>query len=81
MSCRSYDLTLRTHGNRSSVCRPRAERVAKSSKTASVKCRSAMKSTATTEMSAPSAATEVGTSAESAAAKSATAATGPCRMA
>jgi hypothetical protein len=40
-----------------------------------------MKSTATTEMSAPSAATEVGTSAESAAAKSATATTGPCRMA
>ena len=77
MSCRSCDLTLRAHVNGPSVGRPRAERVAKSSKTAAVKCGSAMKSTATTKMSASSAATEVGAAAESAA----SAATGPCRMA
>jgi hypothetical protein len=40
-----------------------------------------MKSTATTKMSASSAATEVGTSTESVASKSASAATGPRRMA
>jgi hypothetical protein len=81
MSCRSCDLTLRAHVDGPSVGRPRAERVAKSSKTAAVKCGSAMKSTATTKMSASSAATEVGAAAESAASKSASAATGPCRMA
>ena len=80
MSCRSCDLTLWTHGNGSSICRPRAERVAKSSITAAVKSGRAMKA-ATTKMSASSAATEVGAAAESAASKSASAATGPCRMA
>ena len=40
-----------------------------------------MKSTATTNMSDSSGATEVGAAAESAASKCASAATGPCRMA
>ena len=78
MSCRSCELTLRAHVNGPSVGRPRAERVTKSSKTAAVKCGSAMKAaTATTKMSASSSAAEVGAAAESAA----SAATGPCRMA
>ena len=81
MSCRSCDLTLQAHVNGPSVGRPRAERVAKSSKTAAVKCGSAMKSTTTTNMSAAASAESATATEVGAASKSASAATGPCWMA